>query len=90
MSFQFDSWQAFWQMGGYGFYVWLAFGVSMLAVFLVIYESIWSKKQLIKAVNAQIARKKRIKQNQQKNLKQADDPKQDNAQPTSVQEGKSS
>ncbi|MEP4890057.1 MAG: heme exporter protein CcmD [Aliiglaciecola sp.] len=66
MTFQFDSWQAFWDMGGYGFYVWLAFGVSFVAVLLVVYESIWAKKQLIKAVNAQMARKKRIKQNKQK------------------------
>ncbi|GAA6184078.1 MULTISPECIES: heme exporter protein CcmD [Alteromonadaceae] len=81
MNFQFDSWQAFWQMGGYGFYVWLAFGVSFLAVFLVVYESIWAKKQLIKAVNAQIARKKRIKQ------KKAADSAREEAQSTSEKKG---
>ncbi|MDO6692709.1 heme exporter protein CcmD [Aliiglaciecola sp. 3_MG-2023] len=73
MTFQFDSWQAFWDMGGYGFYVWLAFGVSFIAVLLVVYESIWAKKQLIKAVNAQIARKKRIKQNKQKKAAESAD-----------------
>ncbi|GAA0855910.1 heme exporter protein CcmD [Aliiglaciecola litoralis] len=72
MTFQFESWQAFWQMGGYGFYVWLAFGVSLLAVLALVYESIWTKQQLIKAVNAQIARKQRIKQAKMQSNKQTE------------------
>jgi heme exporter protein D len=66
MSFHFDSWQAFLHMGGYGFFVWLAFGVSLLAVLATVYEGIWAKQQLIKAVNAQMARRQRIKQAKQR------------------------
>lgn len=63
---QFDSFQAFLDMGGYGFYVWLAFGVTFLALMVLVYESIWAKKQLIVRFGAQIARKKRIKDRQAK------------------------
>jgi heme exporter protein D len=27
-----DSWSAFWQMGGAGFYVWGSYGVTLLAI----------------------------------------------------------
>jgi heme exporter protein D len=27
-----ESWQAFWAMGGYGLYVWGAFGMTLLCV----------------------------------------------------------
>lgn len=71
MTFQFESWQAFLDMGGYGFFVWLSFGVTFLAVIALIIETYWAKKQLIHAVNAQIARKKRIQQSRQKNSENA-------------------
>lgn len=58
---QFDSLQAFLDMGGYGFYVWLAFAVTFLAMIALVFESIWAKKQLIVRFGAQIERKKRIK-----------------------------
>lgn len=71
MTFQFDSWQAFWDMGGYGFFVWLAFSVTFLAVIALVVETLWAKKQLVQAVNAQIARKKRIQKSQQKKTDEA-------------------
>ena len=40
MTIQFESWQAFWDMGGYGFFVWLSFGVTLLAVLAIVYETI--------------------------------------------------
>lgn len=57
---QFDSWQAFWTMGGYGFFVWLAFGVSFCALAAIWIDSVWAKKRLIKKVQAEQARKARI------------------------------
>ncbi|MCP3429866.1 heme exporter protein CcmD, partial [Opacimonas viscosa] len=33
---QFESWQAFWHMGGYAFYVWTSFGVTFLAMGLIV------------------------------------------------------
>ena len=29
---QFDSWQAFFAMGGHGLYVWLAYGATLLVI----------------------------------------------------------
>ena len=63
---QFDSFQAFLDMGGYGFYVWLAFTVTFAAMALLVFESIWAKKQLIVRFSAQLSRKKRIKQRRTK------------------------
>lgn len=57
----FDSFSEFWQMGGYGFFVWLAFGVSLLALALLIIESTLSKKHLFNLVRSEVARKTRIK-----------------------------
>ncbi|WJG08588.1 heme exporter protein CcmD [Aliiglaciecola sp. LCG003] len=65
MNIQFESWQAFWHMGGYGFFVWLSFGVTLASILLLVAESYWAKKQLVKAVTAQLARKKRIQQSKQ-------------------------
>ena len=65
---QFNSFQAFLDMGGYGFFVWLAFGVTFLAMIVLVFESIWAKKQLIVRFGAQIARKKRIKDRQAKEV----------------------
>lgn len=59
---QFNSIQAFLQMGGYGFYVWLSFGVSLLAMVALVLESVMAKKQIRKQVQAQQARAQRIKQ----------------------------
>ena len=65
---QFDSLQAFLDMGGYAFYVWLAFAVTFFIMLVLVFESVWAKKQLITKFGAQIARKKRIKDRQAKEV----------------------
>lgn len=57
---QFDSWQAFWQMGGYAFYVWTSFGVTFLAMGLIVYSSASTHKKLLKDVAQESARQQRI------------------------------
>lgn len=45
MTPQFDSLAAFFAMGGYGFFVWLSFGVSLAVMLvLVVHTKIVSKK----------------------------------------------
>lgn len=56
----FDSWSAFWDMGGYGFFVWLAFGVTWVSMLLMIAETIYAKKGLLKQVEQQYRRQQRI------------------------------
>lgn len=58
---QFESVSAFLDMGGYGFYVWLSFGVSLLALAILAFDAVRQKKQLFNAVEKEQARKMRIK-----------------------------
>lgn len=54
MNFQFDSISDFFAMGGYGFYVWLSYGLTFLACGLLIWQSKREIKQtLIIAKKAQ-------------------------------------
>tara|TARA_R110001592_G_scaffold70313_6_gene215555 strand:+ start:4281 stop:4517 length:237 start_codon:yes stop_codon:yes gene_type:complete len=47
---QFDSFSAFLNMGGYGFYVWLSFGISTVLILALIFNSILGHKQVIKNI----------------------------------------
>ncbi|GGZ57595.1 heme exporter protein CcmD [Paraglaciecola sp. Hal342] len=58
---QFESFSAFVDMGGYGFYVWLSFGVSLLALGILAFDAVRQKKVLFNAVEKEQARKVRIK-----------------------------
>jgi len=42
----FDSWQEVIWMGGYGFYVWLAFGVSILAIAILVVHGLLTRKKI--------------------------------------------
>lgn len=57
---QFSSWGDFFAMGGYGFYVWLAFGSSLLLMLLMIVVSRIQKKRLLNRVLIEQARRERI------------------------------
>ncbi|WP_133468385.1 heme exporter protein CcmD [Paraglaciecola marina] len=57
----FDGFQSFLDMGGYGLYVWLSFGVSFLSLAWLWLDSFFSKKALFKNVHAEQARLARIK-----------------------------
>jgi len=56
---QFDSISEFFAMGGYGFYVWLAFGVSALAMLVIIVDSIIKRNAIFKSVARQTSRQQR-------------------------------
>lgn len=58
---QFESVSAFLNMGGYGFYVWLSFGVSLMALAVLAFDAVRQKKVLFNAVEKEQARKTRIK-----------------------------
>lgn len=47
---KFDSFQAFIDMGGYGFYVWLSYGVSLLLLAILVFSSIQSHKNIQKLI----------------------------------------
>lgn len=57
---QFENWQAFFAMGGYGLFVWLSFGafaVLMLGSYVVLKVQ---RRNLLSAIRAEQARRKRI------------------------------
>lgn len=58
---QFANISEFFAMGGYGFYVWLAFGVSFLLLFAMWFLGRWQKTFLLKKARQEFARAQRIK-----------------------------
>ncbi len=60
----FDSLADFFAMGGYGFYVWLSYGISFLALFVLIFNSRAKKKKILKSVEQRLSREQRIKKAQ--------------------------
>lgn len=56
----FSSIADFFSMGGYGFYVWLAYGISFLSLFLLIINTINKKKTIFRMVKQRYARQQRI------------------------------
>lgn len=58
---QFDSINEFFAMGGYGFFVWLSFGVSFFALFALLWFSHWQQGHLFKLAHRELQRAERIK-----------------------------
>ncbi len=59
---QFESFSAFINMGGYGFYVWLSFGVSAALIIALIFNSIMGHKQVIKDIAMRQQREEKLRQ----------------------------
>ncbi|WP_413702275.1 heme exporter protein CcmD [Psychromonas sp. KJ10-10] len=48
-------------MGGYGFYVWLSYGLTFLALFILIINSVAKKNKILKEVEQRYLREQRMK-----------------------------
>ncbi|MCK3655579.1 heme exporter protein CcmD [Pasteurellaceae bacterium Macca] len=59
MVFQFDSLSQFFAMGGYGFYVWLSYGLTFAVVGLLIWQSKREIKQTLTKAQKEQAREAR-------------------------------
>jgi len=57
----FNSIGEFLAMGGYGFYVWLAYGLTFIALIMVTVNSFTKKNKILKNVEQRLAREQRIK-----------------------------
>ncbi|KFK93830.1 MULTISPECIES: heme exporter protein CcmD [unclassified Serratia (in: enterobacteria)] len=64
MNMAFNSWQAFFAMGGYAFYVWLAVVATLLPLLGLVLHTFWQRKQLLNEVSLRQARERRIRQSQ--------------------------
>lgn len=58
----FDSWSDFFAMGGYAFYVWSAFVITLLLLKGLYLVSVREQKRLVKDIKNQLARQKRIEE----------------------------
>ena len=56
MTFQFESISAFLAMGGYGFYVWLSYGVTIAAMGILIWLSRREQKAILNQAKKELAR----------------------------------
>ena len=74
---QFDSISAFLDMGGYGFFVWLSYGVSITALALLVFSSLSSHKKIKQQI---VQRQKR-----ETKLRQAAEQQKAQAQPNAEQ-----
>ena len=57
----FTSFSDFILMGGYSFYVWLAYAVSLLSIIVLIVNSMVKRKKIFRQVIQRIEREERIK-----------------------------
>lgn len=62
MTFQFNSLSDFFAMGGYGFYVWLSYGITFLVIGLLVWQSCREIKQTLKLAKKEAAREARLKE----------------------------
>ena len=62
----FQSWSDLIHMGGYGFYVWLSYGLSFIAIVALIIQSLMGKSVVLKSVKREQQRESRLQQVQQK------------------------
>lgn len=62
MQFQFASISDFFAMGGYGFYVWLAYGLSLVAMGGLIWFSAREQQRILQRVKKDLAREQRASQ----------------------------
>ena len=55
----FHSWSDFLNMGGYGFYVWLAYGLSFLTIAVLVIQNYVTKKALFNEIKRDLQRESR-------------------------------
>ena len=58
----FQSWSDFINMGGYGFYVWLSYGISLVAMIILAIQSVKWRKTVLKEVLREQQREARLNQ----------------------------
>lgn len=56
----FQSWSDFWAMGGYGFYVWLSYGLSLGAILILTVQSYRAKNTVLREVRKELQREQRL------------------------------
>ncbi|KGT91863.1 cell shape determination protein CcmD [Erwinia typographi] len=60
MTPAFSSWPAFFAMGGYAFYVWLAVACTLIALTGLVLHTIVQRRRLLNAIRQRQSRERRI------------------------------
>ena len=71
MNAAFDSWSAFFAMGGYAFYVWLAVAATLISLLGLVAHTVWQRRQLLAGSAAVRRARRRIRHAQQSKQKSA-------------------
>ena len=58
----FQTWNDFFNMGGYGFYVWLSYGISLVAIVALIVQIVKQHKTVLQSVLREAQREVRLQQ----------------------------
>jgi len=58
----FQTWNDFFNMGGYGFYVWLSYGISLVAIVALLVQTIKQHKTVLQSVLREAQREVRLQQ----------------------------
>ncbi len=69
----FESLSDFFAMGGYGFYVWLSYGVTFALLITLTVVSVRGRRNLINQIRSKQAREQKLKEYRKGNKK--DEPK---------------
>ena len=56
----FSSWQDFFTMGGYGFFVWLAVAATLISLLTLVLHTRWQRKQLLTEIQLRKSREIRV------------------------------
>lgn len=63
---EFDTFTEFLHMGGYAFFVWLAYGVTFGSLAILIIHSLGQKKKVLIEISKKIVREERLKESRGK------------------------
>ncbi|MCE0489299.1 heme exporter protein CcmD [Pantoea sp. Mb-10] len=61
MTPAFTSWQAFFAMGGYAFYVWLAVAMTLIALVSLLLHTVVQRRRILAEVRMRHAREHRMR-----------------------------
>lgn len=54
----FESWQAFWHMGGHGPFVWSSYAVTLVVMAGLVLQPLLRRRRLLREIHARDAREK--------------------------------
>ncbi|WP_028117130.1 heme exporter protein CcmD [Ferrimonas senticii] len=66
-SLQFSSISEFFNMGGYGIYVWLSYGTAIISLGGITIASVRKRKAVLKQIASKQAREERLRQHRSQN-----------------------